>query len=152
MTFGGYGAFQQFADATRVVSNIPNYTAADYQYGAGFMLEKGVEMFLFKKAGDAFSFKLNGGFGVFGEKGLNIKGYKINALYQDGKTGGTYFSIKQGIKGGNLLRWDSGLIEGTRDQFGLHSHFRFKIGGSTYGSTAQYPWYAPFQFWKYKKP
>lgn len=141
----------QFHQDAELVKKIPTLTAADYQYGFGFALEKVAEAVVLKKATRAASFKLNNGWGLFGEKGLNVRGYKVNALYQDGQGGGTFFSLKQNVKGGNLLRWDRGTVEGGYGQSNAHSHFRFNIGGNTYGSTAQYPWYAPFTFWKYKK-
>ncbi len=104
-------------------------------------------------------FGARGGYGLFGRSGLTIRGYKIEAMYRNspvtlsGSTfeTGTIFSIKQvGIKGGNLLRWDYGLLHGT-ERVGLHSTFRFNIGGVTYGSTAQYPVFAPYRFWMYRQ-
>ena len=94
-------------------------------------------------------FALRGGYGLLGKNGLKVGTYKIEAIYMN-KTGGTIFSIKQQMKGGNLLRWDYGPLHGSSG-LGLHSTFRFNIGGKVYGSTAQYPWYAPFTFWKYLK-
>ncbi|MNT49611.1 hypothetical protein D3C72_1864740 [compost metagenome] len=97
------------------------------------------------------SYGLNKGFGVFGERGFRIGSYRIDVMHQNGSIeGGTIFSLKQGVKGGNLLRWDYGPLHNSRG-LGLHSTFRFNIRESTYGSSAQYPWYAPFKFWKYKK-
>ncbi|NIF06735.1 hypothetical protein F3J23_14905 [Chryseobacterium sp. Tr-659] len=60
--------------------------------------------------------------------------------------------MKSNIQGGNLLRWDYGIPHANpTGSIGIHSHFRFSIGGSTYGSSAQYPWHAPFNYWNYKK-
>ena len=143
--------YNQLKTAEEVITDIPNYTAANYQYGTGFVLEKGLEFLVVKKAGGALSFKLNNGWGLFGEKGLNVRGYKIEALHSDQSGGGTLFSLKQNVNGGNLLRWDKGTSHIAPYNIGTHSHFRFNIRGNTYGSTAQYPWYAPFQYWKYKR-
>lgn len=97
-------------------------------------------------------FSLRGGYGVFGQKGLQIGGYKIEAMYANRVYGtGTIISIKQiGKQGGNLLRWDYGVIHGSQ-KIGLHSTFRFNIRGVTYGSNKQLPWHAPFKFWQYSK-
>jgi hypothetical protein len=64
---------------------------------------------------------------------------------------GTIFSIKQiGRAGGNLLRWDYGVLHGTRE-IGLHSSFRFNILGKTFGGSGQFSWSAPFKFWQYSR-
>jgi len=98
-------------------------------------------------------FSARGGYGLFGKKGLRVGGYKIEAMYANEVLGtGTIFSIKQvGKQGGNLLRWDYGMLHGTQ-RIGLHSSFRLNLLGKTFGSTKQYPGIAPFKFWKYPKP
>lgn len=61
-------------------------------------------------------FSLKGGYGLFGKNGLRIGSYKIEAMYTTPRVGygtGTLFSIKQvGRTGGNLLRWDYGVLHG----------------------------------------
>jgi RHS repeat-associated protein len=110
----------------------------------------GISVDAYSKVGN---FGVNNGYGVFGENGLNIGTYKINALYGSETPGaGTIFSAKQGFAGGNMIRWDFGPLHGSiGGDFVFHSTFRFNINGSTYGSSAQYPAYAPFVFWKYQK-
>jgi hypothetical protein len=91
------------------------------------------------------------GFGIFGENGLNIKGYRIDALHENGSSGGgTYLSIKQNKRGGNMIRWDKGNPHINSSTGRNHSTFRFNAFGNVYGSSAQRPVMAPFVFWKYK--
>ena len=98
------------------------------------------------------TYGINNGNGVFGQDGLKIGDYKINSFYASKTPGaGTIFSIKQSKLGGNLLRFDYGPMHSSPSDFGYHSTFRFNINNATYGSTAQYPMYAPFTFWKYKQ-
>jgi hypothetical protein len=100
-------------------------------------------------------FSLRNGYGLFGKNGLRIGSYKIEAMYANEAFGsGTIFSMKQVVQGGNLLRWDYGILHGTQ-RLGLHSTFRFNMFGKTFGSaskaTGQKPWFAPFTFWKYQR-
>jgi len=99
-------------------------------------------------------FSLRGGYGLFGKNGLRLGSYKIEAIYATPRVGygtGTLFSIKQvGRTGGNLLRWDYGVLHGSQ-KLGLHSTFRFNMFGKTFGGSKQLPWQAPFKFWKYPK-
>lgn len=155
LTFGTLASVQMVTDGFEVLKNIPSYGSNDYIYAAGFATEKGAEYLLaegaLSKGNLALEFKLNKGFGLFGENGLKIKNYRIDALYKSGRTnGGTYLSVKEGGTGGNLLRWDFGPDHKTQVMTN-HSTFRFNINGNIYGSSKQYPPSAPFQFWKYKK-
>ncbi|MNE14538.1 hypothetical protein D3C80_1074190 [compost metagenome] len=54
-TFGTHGSIQLGEKVFDLASNIPNYTAADYEYGAGYAFEKVVELYLFKKLGNAIA-------------------------------------------------------------------------------------------------
>ena len=154
VTFGAVSSADMIMEAYDVAKNIPNYNSNDYALGAGYATEKVAEYYLtgkvLSKANYALEFNLKDGWGLFGKKGLNIGNYKIEALYRNPSGGGTYFSIKEGKKEGNLLRWDLGRSHAT-GQIGYHSTFRFNINGKTYGSSEQYPVSAPFQFWKYKQ-
>ncbi|WP_413541850.1 RHS repeat-associated core domain-containing protein [Chryseobacterium viscerum] len=153
-TLGAYGTVKTLNSLIDITSNIPNYTSNDYSYGAGYLTEKAAEAIILKEASQINPFGLRGGYGVFGKNGLKIGGYKVEALYGNGPgvPGGTIFSMKSNIQGGNLLRWDYGIPHANpTGSIGIHSHFRFIIGGSTYGSSAQYPWHAPFNYWNYKK-
>ena len=97
----------------------------------------------------ALKYGIRGGWGVFGKNGANFLGYKMNFLYQAKLPGtGTLFSLQN--KKGFMLRFDYGVLHGT-NTIGNHSTFRFKMFGNTYGSTKQYPMYAPFVFPKYKQ-
>jgi hypothetical protein len=102
----------------------------------------------------ASMFSLKGGYGVFGKSGLKVAGYKIEAMYATPRVGygtGSIFSIKQiGVRGGNFLRWDYGVLHGTQE-LGLHSSFRLNALGKTFGGTGQFSWYAPFKFWNYSR-
>jgi len=154
-TFGAISSADMLMDGYDVVKNIPNYNSNDYVFGAGFATEKIFEYYLtgkvLSKANYTLNFNLNDGWGLFGKKGLNIGNYKIEALYRNASgEGGTYLSIKEAKKSGNLLRWDLGPSH-TTGQMGYHSTFRFNINEKTYGSSGQYPASAPFQFWKYKQ-
>lgn len=81
--------------------------------------------------------EIRGGYGVFGKKGLNIKGVKIEALYRDRNTGGTLISIKQSKKEGSLFRIDYGSHDTYFDYW--HIHRRFYINGKKYGSSKPWP-------------
>ncbi|MFZ4931105.1 DUF6443 domain-containing protein [Chryseobacterium sp. Mn2064] len=151
-TLGAYGSVKTVNSLIDVSRNISNYTANDYSYGAGYLTEKAAEAIILKEASQINPFGLRGGYGVFGKNGLKIGGYKVEALYQDRSGGGTIFSMKSNVQGGNLLRWDYGFPhDKVSTQMGIHSHFRFIVGGSKYGSSTQYPWHAPFNYWNYKK-
>ncbi|OWK68722.1 hypothetical protein CBW18_20795 [Pedobacter sp. AJM] len=156
LTFGAISSADMLIGAYDVAENMPNYDSNDYAFGAGFAAEKVGEYYLTKgalsKVDLAVNFKLNKGYGVFGEKGLNVFGYKVEALYGNkGTAGGTILSVKQAKAGGNMVRWDYGPAHAPATGMSYHSTFRFNVGGSTYGSSAQYPFGAPFEFWKYKK-
>jgi hypothetical protein len=98
----------------------------------------------------ALKYGIRGGWGVFGKNGANVLGYKINLLYQAKMPGtGTIFSM-QNKTTGFMLRFDYGALHGT-NSIGNHSTFRFNWFGNTYGSTKQYPMYAPLLFPKYKQ-
>ena len=130
------------------------YSANTMATVASFIPTGGASAGLFATSTEIRSslFSLRGGYGVFGQSGLKVGGYKIEAMYAGEAVGtGTIFSIKQvGRTGGNLVRWDYGLIHGTQE-LGLHSTFRLNAFGKTFGSTAQRAWYAPFKFWKYPR-
>ncbi len=133
-----------------------NYGANAMLTVATFLPSGGVSSGLFASTTEirASLFSLRGGYGLFGKSGLRIAGYKIEAMYATPRVGfgtGTIFSIKQvGKAGGNLLRWDYGLLHGTQT-IGLHSTFRFNLLGRTFGGSGQFPWSAPFKFWNYIK-
>jgi RHS repeat-associated protein len=59
-TLGLYGQLQTLDGAATLAQNIPSYTAADYEYATGFLLEKGVEALLFKKIGSIGSVETGG--------------------------------------------------------------------------------------------
>ncbi len=48
-SMGIYGSIQTAGGISNAVSNIPNYTANDYAYGAGFFTEKAIEALVFKR-------------------------------------------------------------------------------------------------------
>jgi len=60
-TLGTYSTFKTIYGIGGLVSNIPNYTANDYAYGAGFATEKGLEILLLKKVSGEFQ-SISGGF------------------------------------------------------------------------------------------
>lgn len=156
VTFGTISSANMLIGAYDVSQNIPNYDSNDYAFGAGFATEKLAEYYLTKgtlsKVDLAVNFKLNNGYGLFGEKGLNVFGYKIEALYGNKTSaGGTILSVKQPKAGGNMVRWDYGPAHAPATGMSYHLSFRFNVGSGTYGSSAQYPFGAPFEFWKYKK-
>lgn len=118
----------------------------DY-YGAGFAsgsLSAGKTLdaalaFATVGAVKGLSFKLNGGYGVFGRKGLNIGNYRIEALYANsnaGNSAGTFLSIKQMKNGGNLFRLDYGRMHKSTNM-SLHYTYRYNIFGRKFGSTRQ---------------
>ena len=97
---------------------------------------------------DADLFALRGGYGVFGEQGLKIGNYKVEAMYANpaaGSGAGTILSIKQLKAGGALFRWDYGLVHGTQEM-AMHSTIRFYWNGVKYGNSAQRTWYP--SMWK----
>lgn len=51
LTFGSLSSAQLLLDGYNLAKGIPNYTSADYEYGAGFATEKVGEILLFKKIG-----------------------------------------------------------------------------------------------------
>lgn len=77
------------------------------------------------------------GYGLFGQKGLTIYGYKIEAMYRDGAKPlgrtGTYLSIKQMKNEGALFRLDYGAHSGSKAY--LHPHARFYLFGNKFGSS-----------------
>jgi len=81
--------------------------------------------------------EIRGGYGVFGREGLTIRGYKIEALYRDTKTGGTLFSIKQSKTNGSLFRIDYGSHGSHIDYW--HIHRRFYMNGKKFGSSQPWP-------------
>ncbi len=84
-------------------------------------------------------FSFNSGYGIFGKKGLNVFGYKIEALYENKRSaGGTILSVKQKKTGGNMVRWDYGPAHAPASGMSYHSTFRLNANGNTYGSSAQY--------------
>jgi hypothetical protein len=72
-----------------------------YEYGAGFLTEKTAEFLLADRIATinlSRAFEINGGYGIFGESGINISNYRINALYKSSRIeqpAGTLFSIKE---------------------------------------------------------
>lgn len=52
-TLGAYGAAKTTEGIYDLINNIPSYTRNDYIYGTGFLLEKGAEILVFKKASGA---------------------------------------------------------------------------------------------------
>lgn len=90
--------------------------------------------FAFSKAiSSGVVFSANGGYGLLGRNGMNVAGYKIEAMYANSAAGsgaGTLLSIKQVKKGGALFRWDYGKLHTTG---GLGSTIRFHWNGAQYG-------------------
>lgn len=144
---------QKYIDVYNSFVSIRNVLVATATFNVATM---GVETPIAVTSGFAFTssnlFSLRGGYGIFGKRGLQIGGYKIEAMYANRVYGtGTILSIKQiGKQGGNFLRWDYGVLHGSQT-IGLHSTFRFNLLGKTFGSTKQVPWSAPFKFWKYSQ-
>lgn len=83
--------------------------------------------------------KIRNGWGVFGEKGLNIGSYKIEAMYQHKTGGGSIFSIEGGkARLKNFIRIDYNKHKEYPEAF-WHYHYRYTIGNKTYGSTRPRP-------------
>lgn len=77
---------------------------------------------------------VRGGYGIFGENGLNFRNYKIEAMYQHrgNLNGGTIFSLKENVKGGSLFRID---YHRHKDLL-FHYHYRYIYKGKQYGSAS----------------
>lgn len=143
------------------IKSIPlsTYERDDYFYGGGYIgsyiftafLGSEVSSFSLSAAKNVNPFGLRGGYGVFGENGLKLGGYRMDLMYATptaGEGAGTIFSLKQLKPEGALWRWDYGKLHKTGN-LGLHSTVRFYWNGVKYGSTAQRTWYpttfkAPF--------
>ena len=69
-------------------------------------------------------------------------------LTEGGVGAGTLFSIENVNAGGGFLRFDWGPLHSGAGM-GWHSIFRPVVNGVKFGSTKQYPVFAPFKFWKY---
>ena len=94
LTMGAYSMPQKVNGAINLVSNIPNYTANDYAYGAGFLAEKGLEVFLLRKASQVNPFGINNGYG--------FKIGRTEFMYSNPNAGGgTIFSYKS-LSGGKF--------------------------------------------------
>jgi len=83
---------------------------------------------------------LRSGYGVFGENGLVVGGYKANSLYLNPRSNGaTLLSIKQMKQGGSLFRIDYGILHKT-GEMSLHATYRFRWLGKQIGSSkTQFP-------------
>jgi hypothetical protein len=92
-----------------------------------------------------FTFK---GAGWFGEKGLRVGKYRIDAMYANPRAGsgaGTAFSFRGPY---SRIRLDYGVIHGSGNM-GWHSTIRFRLGGFyQFGSTAQRTWHPPWRIIK----
>jgi RHS repeat-associated protein len=147
------GAYNKWLDAEL---GMINYGTSAMATAASFLPSGGSSAGFFLSTTEIRGslFSLKGGYGLFGKNGLRIGSYKIEAMYATPRVGfgtGTLFSIKQvGRTGGNLLRWDYGVLHGSQ-KLGLHSTFRFNMFGKAFGGSKQLPWQAPFKFWKYPK-
>ncbi|WP_282163099.1 hypothetical protein [Ulvibacterium marinum] len=150
---GGYDYIQAAQDGTNQISNLldGNYYQAGLIGGynsAQGTLDLAITAGTFGLGRGMVSinpFGLRGGYGVFGRQGLNIGGYKIEALYANPSAGsrfGTIFSLRQMKQGGAIFRWDYGPLH--KGGNGLHSTIRFYMFNKKIGSSAQRTWYPPY--------
>lgn len=82
--------------------------------------------------------RIREGNGIFGKKGITIKDYKIESMYQNGG-GGTIFSIKQLKNSGNSFRIDYGTHNNLIPYW--HYHYRWLKKGNITGSNKPHPIY-----------
>ncbi|MCQ9634071.1 RHS repeat-associated core domain-containing protein [Chryseobacterium sp. WG23] len=84
-TLGAYGTVKTINSLIDVTRNVPNYTANDYSYAAGYLTEKAAEAIILKEASQINPFAFRGGYG--------FKIGRVELLYSNPSVGGgTIFS------------------------------------------------------------
>ncbi|WP_262511491.1 RHS repeat-associated core domain-containing protein [Chryseobacterium rhizosphaerae] len=84
-TLGAYGTVKTINSLIDATRNVPNYTANDYSYAAGYLTEKAAEAIILKEASQINPFAFRGGYG--------FKIGRVELLYSNPSVGGgTIFS------------------------------------------------------------
>ncbi|WP_147367641.1 hypothetical protein [Chryseobacterium sp. AG363] len=115
-TLGAYGTVKTVSSLIDVTRNIPNYTANDYSYGAGYLTEKAAEAIILKEASQINPFGIRGGYG--------FKIGKVEFLYSNPSVGGgTIFSYVSSTN--NKFRLDYHGLPSLNKGNTLHFHTNY---------------------------